>query len=272
MMCIHDFPHFLIFLAQQIALHVIYGIIFGMNLKTSLIALAALAVGVAAGWIAKPAPVAEDRAETQKEPGRKARIADAKSRVKVVTTVVTNTVRDTVTNTVEIARDTPPGPEGWRAELERLKEENPAEYAARTNRMAQFRNRMLQRTENRLETLAAIDTTGWSKRQIATHEKYQDLIARREELMDILRPDSGATDEQRKEAMELMRQIGGELHATGREERNILLNQTLKALGYTGSAAAEIKEAIQTIYSTTQDWGGPGGRPGGRHGGPPPRH
>ena len=239
-------------------------------MKTTFIALAALVVGVAAGWIAKPVSAGASQAGQQKEPNRKARIADSKSRVKMVTTVITNTVHDTVTNTVEVAREMPRGPEGWRAELERLKEENPAEYAARTNRMAQFRNRMLQRAESRLETLAAIDTTGWSKRQIATHEKYQDLIARREELMDILRPDSGATDEQRKEAMEMMHKIGGELHATGREERNILLNQTLKTLGYTGSAAAEIKDAIQTIYSTTQDWGGHGGRHGGRRGGPPP--
>ena len=61
-----------------------------------------------------------------------------------------------------------------------------------------------------------------------------------------------------------LRNIGGELHRTGREERNTLMNQTLKALGYTGSAAAEIRETIQTIYSTTQDWGG-------HHGGRGPR-
>ena len=241
-----------------------------MNVKTFLIALAALAVGVVAGWIAKPTPVEVQNARQQDGSARKARIAESKSRVKMVTTVVTNTVHDTVTNTVEVAREMPRGPEGWRAEMERLKEENPAEYAARTNRMAQFRNQMLQRAENRLETLAAIDTTGWSKRQIATHEKYQDLIARREELMDILRPDSGATDEQRREAMEEMHRIGGEIHKTGKEERTTLLNQTLKTLGYTGSAATEIRETIQTIYSTTQDWGGPGGRHGGGRGGPPP--
>lgn len=236
-----------------------------MNMKIPFVALAALAVGVAVGWGVKPAPAETPSAEPKNGSARKARIAESKSRVKMVTTVVTNTVRDTVTNTVEIVRDPPRGPEGWRAEMERLKEENPAEYAARTNRMAQFRNRMLQRAENRLETLASIDTTGWSKRQIATHEKYQDLIAKREELMDILRPDSGATEEQRKEAVIQMRELGREMHKTGNAERNLLLDQTLKTLGYTGAAAAEIKQTIQTIYSTTQDWGGHGGG----HRGPP---
>ena len=236
-----------------------------MNMKTLFVALAALAVGVVAGWGLKPAPVETQSVETKNGSIRKARIADSKSRVKMVTTVVTNTVHDTVTNTMEIVRDPPRGPKGWREEMERLKEENPAEYAARTNRMAQFRNRMLQRAENRLETLASIDTTGWTKRQIATHEKYQDLIAKREELMDILRPDSGATEEQRKDAIAQMHELGHEMHKTGQAERNLLLDQTLKALGYTGSAASEIKQTIRTIYSTTQDWGGHGG---GHHGSP----
>ena len=231
----------------------------------------ALAAGVALGWFVKPSQTAKPESGQQETSKRKARIAESKNRVKMVTTVVTNTVHDIVTNTVEVVNDRPRGPEGWRAEMERLKVADPAEYAARTNRMAQFRNRMLQRATSRLETLAAIDTTGWSKRQIATHEKYQDLIARREELIEILRPDSGASETQRQEAMAEMRKIGGELHRTGQEERNILLNQTLKTLGYDNSAAAEIKQAIQTIYSTTQEWGGP---PGGHHGrgpGHPPR-
>ena len=233
-----------------------------MNMRTLVVALSALALGIVAGWIAKPAPVGAQDNEPPNASARKARVADSKTRVKMVTTVVTNTIRDTVTNTVEVVREPSRGPEGWREEMERLKEENPAEYAARTNRMAQFRNQMLQRTENRLETLASIDTTGWSKQQIATHEKYQDLIARRESLMDILRPDSDATEEQRKEAFAQMRELGREMHRTGQAERNILLDQTLKTLGYTGSDASEIKQTIQAIYSTTQDWGGHGGRHG----------
>lgn len=238
-----------------------------MNMKTLVVALSALALGVVAGWIIKPATGDTQNSEERNTSPRKTRIADSKTRVKMMTTVVTNTIHNTVTNTVEVVREPPRGPEGWQEEMKRLKEENPAEYAARTNRMAQFRNRMLQRTENRLETLAAIDTTGWSKQQLATHEKYQDLIAQREELMEILRPDSGATEEQRKEAFAQMRELGHEMHRTGQAERNILLDQTLKTLGYTESDASEIKQTIQAIYSTTQDWGGHGGR----HGGPPPR-
>ena len=129
----------------------------------------------------------------------------------------------------------------------------------------------MQRTENRLETLSSIDTTGWSKAQIATHERYQELIARREELMDMLRPDNGATEDQRRDAMEQLRELQHEIRRTGRDERNILLGKTLSSLGYSDTAAAEIKEAITTIYSTTQDWGGsPHGRRRGDNPPPPP--
>ena len=236
-----------------------------MNRQSIVSALVALAAGIAVGWLMKPTNAHEEQAPERRS--RAARISESKSRVKVVTTVVTNLVQNTVTNTVRIA-EAPRGPGAWQAELERLKEEDPAEYAARTNRMAAFRARMLQRAESRLETLASIDTTGWSKRQIATHEKYQELIARREELFETLRPGSGATEGERQEAMAQLRQIGKELHSTGRSERNLLLDKTLSALGYKGPEAAEIKETISTIYSTTQDWGG------GPHGGggtPPPR-
>ena len=242
-----------------------YAIISAM--KTNLaVAIVSLILGAVLGWTVKPAPAQPETAE-KRTSARKSRIAESKSRVKTVTTVVTNTVRDTVTNTVEVVREPPRGPEGWREEMERLKEENPAEYAARTNRMAQFRARMLQNAENKLETLAAIDTTGWTPQQIETHQRYQELIAKREELMETMRFDSDATEEQRRAAMEQMRELGHQIHKASQEERNLLLNKAIREMGFKGNAATEVRETIKTIYSTTQEWGGPRG---GHHG-PPPR-
>ena len=231
-------------------------------MKTNVIvAIIALVVGAVLGWAVKPAPPQTQETDGDKH-ARRARIAESKTRVKTVTTVVTNTVRDTVTNTVEVAR----GPEAWRAEMERLKEENPAEYAARTNRMAQFRARMLQNAENKLETLAAIDTTGWTPQQLETHQRYQELIAKREELMETMRFDSDATEEQRHAAMEQMRKLGHELFKASQDERNLLLNKAIREMGFRGNAATEVRETIKTIYSATQEWGGPRGGPP-----PPPR-
>ena len=235
-------------------------------MKTNIaVAIVALAIGAVLGWVVKPTPPQTQETNGPKH-SRRARIAESKTRVKTVTTVVTNTVRDTVTNVVEVAREPPRGPEGWRAEMERLKEENPAEYAARTNRMAQFRARMLQNAENKLETLAAIDTTGWTPQQIETHQRYQELIAKREELMETMRFDSDATEEQRRAAMEQMRKLGHEIFKASQNERNLLLNKAIREMGFKGNAATEVRETIKTIYSTTQEWGGPRGG----HGGPPP--
>ena len=236
------------------------------------VAIVSLALGVILGWVVKPVAPQTTDAEKEKPLARRARIAESKTRVKTVTTVVTNTVRDTVTNTVEVVREPPRGPEGWRAEMERLKEENPAEYAARTNRMAQFRARMLQNAENKLETLAAIDTTGWTPQQLETHQRYQELIAKREELMETMRFDSDATEEQRHAAREQMWKLGREIFKASQDERNLLLNKAIREMGFKGNAATEVRETIKTIYSTTQEWGGGGHRGGhGGRGGPPRR-
>ena len=240
-----------------------------MNKNTLLTAGIALLAGIAVGWIVKPEGTSRTKAETKESGSRKRqKIADSETRVKTVTAVVTNTVHSTVTNTVEVERERPRGPGGFMADLERMKDEDPERYASMTNRMAQFRNRMMQRTASKLETLASIDTTGWSKSQIATHEKYQDLIARREELMEIIRHDSGATQQEREAAFSELRQLGHELRDTSAKERNTLLDKTFRELGYSGQDAAEIRETVKTIYSTTEEWGGPPGRhgPGGRHG------
>lgn len=228
--------------------------------------LASLAVGTAIGWFAKPEPPTLESPSSKRSVQRKARVADSKIRVKTVTSVVTNTVHDVVTNMV--VQEQRRGPDAWREDLERLKETNPTEYATRTNRMVQFRARMLKNAETKLETLASVDTTGWSENQLAIHQRYQELIAKREELFETMRFDSGATEEQRRAAMEQMRQLGQEIHRASQEERNLLLNKTISALGFKGSAATEVKEAIKAIYSSTQEWGPPHG---GRHGGGPRR-
>lgn len=237
-----------------------------MGKNTFLIAGAALLAGVAIGWTVKPAPTGKTTVEVH-ESGlkKKKRVADSSSRIKIATTVVTNVVQSTVTNTVKVAENRPRGPGDFMADLERMKTENPERYASMTNRMAQFRNRMTRRTENKLDTLASIDTRGWSRSQVETHEKYQDLIAKHAELMEIVRHDSGATKEERDTAFSELRRLGRELHETSAKERNTLLDKTFQELGYSGSDAREIRETIKTIYSTTEEWGGHHGR-GGRHG------
>ena len=245
-----------------------------MNRNVALAATVTLLAGIAIGWTARSClPEKPVREKTERASGKRHRIADSQTRVKTVTAVVTNVVQSTVTNTVETRPAFPGGPGGFVAELERMKNADPKRYASMTNHMAQFRARMAQRTENKLETLASIDTTGWNKSQIENHLKYQELIARRQELMETIRHDSGATREEREAAFGEMRELGRELRAASEKERNTLLDKTFQELGYSGADSRELRETVKTIYSTTEEWGGgPGGRGRRGRGGPPPIH
>ena len=233
-----------------------------MNKVSSIIACAAFAAGPAVGWIAGTSVESNVAFETGKsEPGGRQRIADSGIRVKTVTTVVTNTIHSADVDMENSGDERQRGSGGFMAELERMKTDDPERYTAMTNRMAHFRNQMMRRTESKLETLAAIDTTGWNRRHIEIHEKYQDMIARREELMETVRHDSGATQEERNAAFAELRDLGREIRQISAQERNILLDKTFRELGYSGSDSAEIREAVKTIYSATEEWGGHG-----RHG------
>ena len=79
--------------------------------------------------------------------------------------------------------------------------------------------------------------------------------------METVRHDSGATQEERNAAFAELRDLGREIREISAQERNILLDKTFRELGYSGSDSAEIREAVKTIYSATEEWGGHG-----RHG------
>ena len=99
-----------------------------------------------------------------------------------------------------------------------------------------------------------------------THERLQELLARREELFDQMRPDSGLSGEERHAKHEEVRRMFGELRQLEEAERNTLLRHAANDLGFTGKEAKEVVESIKSIYEATQMQFGPphGGR--GRRG------
>ena len=166
----------------------------------------------------------------------------------------------------------PPNPESWRANLEEMKVKDPERYAQTTNRMAQWRSRMLANTQDRLEFFASLDTSTMTAKQRENHERLQELLVRREELMQMMDiSNDSTTAAQREKARQEMHGLMGQLHAAERTERDMLLHQAARNLGCKGSVAKELVETVKTIYDATQSWGGGGGR---RHGGgsgrPPP--
>ena len=165
----------------------------------------------------------------------------------------------------------PPNPESWRANLEEMKVKDPERYAQTTNRMAQWRSRMLANTQDRLEFFASLDTSTMTPRQRENHERLQELLVRREELMQMMDiSNDSTTAAQREKARQEMHGLMGQLHAAERTERDMLLHQAARNLGCKGAVAKELVETVKTIYDATQSWGGGGGRRHGGGGGRPP--
>ncbi len=153
-----------------------------------------------------------------------------------------------------------------RANMEELREKDPAKYAQMTNRFARWQERRLKQTNERLDILASVDTSRLTEKERRTHEALQDAIVRREELRQMLNPQNeGVTEEQRKSTFAELRKLDQQMHQLEANERNTLLNKTARSFGLSKATAKEMVETVKAIYQAT---GSDGGHRG--FGGPPP--
>jgi len=154
-----------------------------------------------------------------------------------------------------------------REHMEWLKKERPEEYKQLTEAMARWRQRRIERTNGKLDYLAGVNTEKLTDEQRQTHERYQDLLVRREELEEKMASQE-MTDEDRADIMRDMFQTQHEMGHLARAEREMLIGQTVEALGYSGKDAEEVQAAFSEILSVTETrGGGPGGPPPGGPGG-----
>lgn len=165
----------------------------------------------------------------------------------------------------------PPTAAEMRARMEELRKNDPKRYTQMTNRFARMRMRDLHRTQNQLNILECVDRSRLSKAEQDIHDQYQEAVAKREELRELINPENeDVTEEQRREAFRELRELDQLTRKLAESERNTLLTQTVRDMGVTESEAGEFVETISAIYEATQTRGGPpGGGPGGP-GGPPP--
>jgi len=154
-----------------------------------------------------------------------------------------------------------------RERMERFAREDPVRYAQMTNGMEQGRRRMQERNQARANFLASIDTTNMSPQQKEVHSKYLDLTARQQELQEYMRPDADISDEDRQAAFNEMRDVGNQIRELGRQERDNLLSQAARNMGYSAEDADSVVNQIKDIYRVTETGGGFGGGPGGPGGG-----
>jgi len=155
-----------------------------------------------------------------------------------------------------------------RANLEELREKDPAKYAQMTNRFARMQEHRLQRTNNRLEILDSVDTSRLNEKELQTHEALREAIVKREELRQLLNED--VTEEQRRATFEELSKLNETMRQLETRERNTLLTKTARSFGVSAANAKELTETIKAIYEATSGGGHhgpPPGRPGGPRGG-----
>lgn len=170
------------------------------------------------------------------------------------------TATGTTNATPQPVRRGPPTAADMRARMEEMRKNDPQRYTQMTNRFAQMRQRNLSRVQNQLDLLESVDRSRLTKAEQDVHDQYQEAVARREELREMLNPQNeGITEEQRREAFRELRDLDRQTQRLAESERNTLLTQAARDLGVTGTEAAEFAETVSAIYEATQTRGGPGG-------------
>lgn len=234
----------------------------------------------------KPQPTHENQSAKKetRRPERDADLERLRARVRdlerqlaaAATAAAEKTVETPASNRAERVdmpfRHGPPSAAEMRARFEEMREKDPERYTQMTNNMARWRARQQERLQSQFNLLSNADTAHMTKSQRAVHAKYLDLLAKEEELREMMNPENtDITDEQRDAAFREMRETSHELRKLEKEERDTLLTQTANALGLTGKDAAEVVSAIKAVYEATGQGGhgwhggprGPGGGPGG---------
>ena len=151
----------------------------------------------------------------------------------------------------------------FRAEMERLRVEEPERYAQITNRMARFRQQNLERAQSKMDFLASIDTSTMPQAAREAHTALMDLIERRAEIDDKFRNFGAMTDEERRAAFDEMREVDGDINRLNKTVRSNLLRQTAKELGLNGEISKDFVDTVTGIIDATESGHH------GRHGGPP---
>jgi len=159
-------------------------------------------------------------------------------------------------------------PKEWR---EKMKKENPEQYAQMTNGIARWRAERMSRAQKKVDFLSSIDVSKMSPAARRTHTELQGLIAKREEMEQKMHEmedsDEGLTHDERREMWQEMHQTDQQIRELNSRERENLIVEAAKNLGFQGQEASDVAETFQEIIENTEGGFNTTGRPGrGRNG------
>lgn len=234
----------------------------------------ALAVGAAAGYFVRDGQEVEaaESAATAVDTGRQIENAGDSASVKALRARVAELERRLAEKVEEVKVEANAvagrgeAALSPRERMEKLEKEDPARYVQITNRIASWRRRRSESAQAKIDFLSSIDTSRMSKKERQVHEELQELVARREELEASMH-NRELDDGQRRKIFEELRSSGSRLRELAAKERDSLLSETARNLGFEGEDVGEIVSTVKEIFEATDSgWGhrafGP--RPGGR--------
>jgi chromosome segregation ATPase len=146
--------------------------------------------------------------------------------------------------------------------MERLKEENPEEYARVQSRMNEFQKRREEQTAQRELFFKNLDVSKLSSDQRRAVSEYQELLVASEEMANSIWQGGGQADF--REMMEQRRAIG----EMSENVRDILLQNLGNQVGVGGETLSANVQEILDMTSMGGPTGGPAGRFQGRAGRP----
>jgi hypothetical protein len=235
-----------------------------MNVKHIALTVAAMALGAAAGYYARTdvkdtssaveseAAVAE-RGKAVDDNGAAAGMKALRRRIAELEAELAKVTAEKTQESVAVASVPPAAPvrrESHSERMERMKKEEPERYAQMTNRFAAWRRQRAEAARSRIDFLSSIDTSRMSKSAKAVHAQLQQVVAEREELEAGLHQE-GLSDEERHRIFGELRRTGAKMHELSMKERDNLLAETARNLGFEGEDSAEIVTTVKEIIEAT---------------------
>jgi len=237
-------------------------------IRTQMFIGAALIVGVAIGYMAKPdrAPETDDEIAENVEAlfsdhGDEASFVALRSRIAELEAKLAEKGEDVTPTEQKVGEENPgprrrarrrgpPSPEEMRERFAQMEREDPVRFAQMTNHFAQMRQRRIDRAQSRIDFLSSVDDTRMGESAKKTHETLQKLIARREEIeSQMFDPEIG--DEERRAIFREMRETDNALRELSIIERDNLISQMAESIGLTEEESAEVNATISEILDAT---------------------
>lgn len=132
--------------------------------------------------------------------------------------------------------------------MEQFKKNNPDQYAQMMKQREEYRLQLEQRTKERSDFLASVDTKNMSQEQRLNHTKLLAAIEQSNKIRaQLMEPNAGSRTDLSKELHDNTHSIS-ELYAL---ERRYLLEELARSSGYKGTNVVTFVNRVQSIIDNT---------------------